>query len=113
MLGVALAVPLFLLVVVDMGAERMRLGAVAVAMGFCITVGAPFGMLIATLLSRELEGTLLLLAVVGIQMTIDPVSVASRLTPLWSSRELAFFAIDHTDSRLQVRGPSRHVALTG
>ncbi|HEX8629887.1 MAG TPA: hypothetical protein VF755_17135 [Catenuloplanes sp.] len=103
-LGVTLAVPLFLLVVVDMGAERMRLGAIAVAMGFCITVGAPFGMLIAALLSRELEGTLLLLAVVGMQMTIDPVSAASRLTPLWSSRELAFFAIDHTDSGYLIRG---------
>jgi hypothetical protein len=63
-LGLLLAAPLYLLVYVDAG--RVRHGAIGLAMLSCVTIAAPFGMLIGNLLPRELEGTLLLLTVVAI-----------------------------------------------
>lgn len=110
LLGVALAVPLFALVAVDQ--PRVGLAPIALAMVFCVSVGAPFGMLVAALLTRELEGTLLLLTVVAMQMTIDPASAGARVTPLWSTRELGTLAIDHTDGGYLIRGLVHGVGYT-
>jgi hypothetical protein len=79
-------------------------------MGFCVAVAAPFGLLIGVLLPRELEGTLLLLTAVALQMTIDPASAAAKLTPFWSSREIGTYAVDHTGAGYLTRG-ALHGAL--
>ena len=101
-LGVALAVPFWLLVRLD--ADSVRHGAVAVAMLCVVVVAAPFGMLIGGLLPREMEGTLLLLTAVALQMLIDPASTVAKLTPFWSSREIGTYAVDHTASDYLYRG---------
>ncbi|GIJ08374.1 ABC transporter permease [Micromonospora andamanensis] len=101
-LGLAIAVPFFLLTVVD--ANNLRYGGIAVAMLCCVAVAAPFGMLIGALLPRELEGTLLLLTVVAMQMLLDPADAGAKLTPFWSSREIATWAVDHTDDGYLTRG---------
>jgi hypothetical protein len=53
-----------------------------------------------------------LLVVVGVQMSIDPASAASHLTPLWSSREIGTYAVDHTDVGYLVRGTAHGLAYT-
>jgi hypothetical protein len=111
-LGVVLGALLLGMVAADPGHTPVRLPAVAVAMLFCVTVGAPFGLLIAAVMPRELEGTLLLLVMVGIQMTIDPGSAGARLTPFWSSRELGTYAIDHTDAGYLTRGVIHGLVVT-
>ena len=67
----------------------LRYGGLAAALLCSVAVAAPFGMLIGALLPREMEGTLLLLTVVTVQMLIDPAGSGARLTPFWSSREIA------------------------
>jgi hypothetical protein len=109
-LGVLLAVPFLGLVAVD--APDVRLGATALGMAFCVAVAAPFGLLIGVLLPRELEGTLLLLTAVALQMTIDPASAAAKFTPFWSSREIGTYAVDHTGADYLSRGTLHGVGFT-
>ena len=109
-MGVLLAAPFLGLVAVD--APDVRLGATALAMAFCVGVAAPFGLLIGVLLPRELEGTLLLLTAVALQMTIDPASAAAKLTPFWSSREIGTYAVDHTGADHLTRGVLHGTVVT-
>jgi hypothetical protein len=109
-MGLALATPFYLLVVFD--APEVRHGAVAVAMVFSVAVAAPFGMLIGTVLPRELEGTLVLLTTVGLQMTMDPDAAFAPATPLWSIREMATYAVDHTDGGYLFRGTMHGIGFT-
>ncbi|MGI5524931.1 hypothetical protein ACQEUX_28910 [Micromonospora sp. CA-259024] len=100
--GLVISVPFFLLPLVD-GAD-LRYGGLAAAMLCSVGVAAPFGMLVGTLLPRELEGVLLLLTVVTVQMLIDPAGSGAKLTPFWSSREITTWAVDHTDDGYLTRG---------
>jgi hypothetical protein len=109
-LGAALAVPFFLLVAFD--APEVRRVGVGLAMLACVAVGAPFGMLIGLLMPRELEGTLLLFTVVGLQLTIDPDGALAWLTPLWSTRELGTWAVDLTGPEHLERGVGHAVVTT-
>ncbi|RKN48310.1 hypothetical protein [Micromonospora endolithica] len=110
MAGLVIAAPFLLLTVLD--APELRHGGVAVAMLCCVGVAAPFGMLIGVLLPRELEGTLLLLTVVAVQMLIDPAGSGAKLTPFWSSREIATWAVDHTDDGYLARGVLHGIVVT-
>ncbi|MEM8924844.1 MAG: hypothetical protein AAGD35_15175 [Actinomycetota bacterium] len=59
-------------------------GAVAVAVG--TTVGS--------VISREMEGTLVLFFLAGLQAIANPFDAWSRALPFWSSRELGTWAVD-------------------
>ncbi|WP_416901518.1 hypothetical protein [Micromonospora echinospora] len=102
-LGLSIAVPFFALVAVDHG-DQVRIGAIALAMLLTVAVAAPFGLLIGAAVPRDLEGTLLLLVVVGVQMMIDPADSITRLLPFWSSREIGTYAVDHTGPEYLTRG---------
>ncbi|GAA4692072.1 hypothetical protein [Phytohabitans rumicis] len=111
LLGLSIAAAFFLLIAVDHG-DQVRLGAVALAMLLTVTVAAPFGLLIGAVVPRDLEGTLLLLVVVGVQMMIDPADSVTRITPFWSSRELGTYAVDHTGTEYLTRGLLHGVLFT-
>ncbi|MBO4210571.1 hypothetical protein [Micromonospora echinofusca] len=110
-LGLVLTVPFLLLVLVD-APDFVRYGGVAAAMLCCVAVAAPFGMLIGAVLPRDLEGTLLLLTVVAVQMLIDPAGTGARFTPFWASREIATWAVDRTDDGYLLRGGLHGLAVT-
>ncbi|MET0415651.1 MAG: hypothetical protein ABW022_06485, partial [Actinoplanes sp.] len=65
-----------------------------------------------TLLPREMEGTLLLLTVVTVQMLIDPAGSGAKLTPFWSTREIATWSVDHTDGGYLARGLLHGLVVT-
>ncbi|WP_405428327.1 hypothetical protein [Micromonospora sp. NBC_00617] len=108
--GLVISVPFFLLPMID-GAD-LRYGGLAAALLCSVGVAAPFGMLIGALLPRELEGTLLLLTVVTVQMLIDPAGSGAKLTPFWSSREIATWSVDHTDDGYLARGVLHGIVVT-
>lgn len=112
--GLALSVPYFLLVRFDQ--HDVRYGAIALIMLLTVATAAPFGLVLSAVLPRELEGTLVLLIVFGLQMMLDPAGTAARLLPFWASREIGTYAVDHTDggylSRGLVHGIVFAVALT-
>ncbi|WP_435055544.1 hypothetical protein [Micromonospora aurantiaca (nom. illeg.)] len=107
--GVLLSTPYFLLVLADQ--RDVRYGAIALIMALTVFVSVPFGLLLSAVLPRELEGTLVLLTVVGLQMVMDPAGSATRALPFWFSRELATYAVDHTDGGYLNRGLTHGLAF--
>ncbi|MFY1687495.1 hypothetical protein [Plantactinospora sp. WMMB782] len=108
--GVVLSVPYFLLIRFDQ--HDVRYGAIALIMALTVATAVPFGLALSAILPRELEGTLVLLIVVGLQMVMDPSDTAARVLPFWFSREIGTYAIDHTDSGYLARGLVHGVTLT-
>jgi hypothetical protein len=100
--GIGLSVPYFLLIRFDQ--HDVRYGAIGLIMALTVATAAPFGLVLSAVLPRELEGTLVLLVVVGLQMMLDPAGTAARLLPFWFSREIGTYAIDHTDGGYLTRG---------
>jgi hypothetical protein len=101
-LGAVLSVPYWILIRFDQ--DNVRYGAVALIMALTVAVSAPFGLALSAVLPRELEGTLLLLVIIGLQMMMDPAGSATRALPFWFSREIGTYAVDHTDGSYLERG---------
>lgn len=106
--GVLLAAPYFVLIRLDQ--HGIRYGAIALIMALTVAVAAPFGLALSSVLPRELEGMLVLLIVVGLQMMMDPADAASRVLPFWFTREIGTYAVDHTDGGYLARGLVHSVA---
>lgn len=100
--GAVLSLPYLLLIRLDQ--DGVRYGAIALIMALTVVVAVPFGLVLSAVLPRELEGTLVLLVVIGLQMMMDPASGSSRLLPFWFSREIGTYAVDHTDGGYLQRG---------
>ncbi|WP_225849937.1 ABC transporter permease [Streptomyces sp. HPF1205] len=100
--GLLVCVPYLGVVAVDLHPDR--LSAIAAAMVLTVAVAAPLGMLLGAVVPRELEGALLLMALVGAQMITDPGASAAKALPFWSARELATYAVDHTGADYLRRG---------
>ncbi|MEE6257397.1 hypothetical protein [Plantactinospora sonchi] len=109
LVGIGLSAPYFLLIRFDQ--HDVRYDAIALIMVLTVVTAAPFGLVLSAVLPRELEGTLVLLIVVGLQMVMDPADSAARLLPFWFSREIGTYAIDHTDGGYLTRGLT-HGVLT-
>ncbi len=101
--------PYIVLIAADQ--QHVRHGAVALLIALTVVVAAPLGLLLSAAVPRELEGTLLLLVVVGLQMLIDPAKTSARLLPFWSGREIGTYAVDHADAGYLVRGIVHGVAF--
>lgn len=100
--GLLLSVPYFVLIRFDQ--DHVRYGAIGLIMLLTVAVAAPFGLALSAVLPKELEGMLVLLIVVGLQMMMDPAGSAARLLPFWFSREIGTYAVDHTDGGYLSRG---------
>ena len=88
-----------------------RPGAVAALLFLTALIAVPLGMLIGALVPRDLEGTLLLISLIGIQMVMDPATGSSRFLPFWSARELATYAVDPVGAAYLARGLQHGVAV--
>ena len=68
----------------------------AVFVDFAVTgaVAVAVGAAVGTLIGKEMEGTLVLFFLAGLQAIANPFDVWSRALPFWSSRELGTWAVD-------------------
>lgn len=85
-LGLTIAAGFGALMIVGSGPAEpavVLLGLAAVAL-----LSIPFGLAIGAAVPRELEGTLVLIGVVGMQLATDPGSLASRLLPFHGAQQL-------------------------
>ena len=57
-----------------------------------VLIGAPLGAVVSLVIVRELEGALALLALMAVQLLVDPDSSYAELMPLWSTCELTGYA---------------------
>ncbi|WP_030435448.1 hypothetical protein [Actinoplanes subtropicus] len=98
----AIAGAYFLLIYFDQDIRRP--GALALMLMLTALIAVPLGMLIGALVPRDLEGTLLLIGLVGVQMAVDPAKSSSKYLPFWSSREIGTYVVDNVDSGYLTRG---------
>lgn len=91
-LGVALTGGFGVLVALDQDVRSLG----GVLLGFAVTsvVAVALGTAVGALVSREMEGTLILFFVAGLQAIVNPFDTYSRALPFWSSRELGTYAVD-------------------
>ncbi len=73
--------------------EPSRPELVVVALAAMAAVGVPLGLLIGNLVPRELEAVLLMIGLVGIQLSVDPDTTFSTLLPLGAPHQLARIAV--------------------
>ena len=93
-LGWAISALYTVLVELTIGDDLTHPGAVPVMLLLTVTVSAPFGSLAAVLVPRDLEGALLLLAAMALQLLVDPAADWTRVLPLWSTRELSSYVVE-------------------
>ena len=86
------------LVLTTIGDELTHPGAVPVMLLLTATVATPLGSLAAALVPRDLEGALLLLSIMAVQVLVDPTEDWTRILPLWSTRELASVVVENLGS---------------
>ena len=108
--GLALATPYFLLMRFDL--DNLRYSAIALILALTVLVSAPFGLALSALLPRELEGMLVLLTVVAMQMMLNPDGTAAHLLPFWFSREIGEYAIVPEAGTAYVERGLAHAAVT-
>ncbi len=84
-----------LLVAIDQ--DVRNLAGVFLDFGVTCLVAIGLGTAIGALLDRELEGTLVLFFLAGLQAIVNPFDTYSRALPFWSSRELGTYAVDGPD----------------
>ena len=54
----------------------------------------PFGLAVGALAPRELEGVLVLIGVVGVQLTLQSTQVIAKILPFWGAQRLLQHSID-------------------
>ncbi|RSN64135.1 hypothetical protein DMH12_03690 [Streptomyces sp. WAC 04229] len=98
-------------VIVDQEVADPR--AVALELALTTLVAVPLGLLLGLAVSRDLEGTLLLISVIGAQMVIDPANDAAKALPFWSTREIITYAVDGAGSGSLTSGVTHALVATG
>lgn len=93
-LGLVLAAVYLALVAATIREDLHRFLPVVWLLGITVLVAVPLGALVAALVPRDLEGALLLIAIMAVQVLVDPAASWTRVLPLWSTRELATYAIE-------------------
>jgi hypothetical protein len=58
----------------------------------------PFGLAVGTLAAQELEGVLILIGVVGVQLTLESTQTIAKLLPFWGPQRLLQHSTDTTVS---------------
>ncbi len=61
---------------------------IVVALAVMAVVSVAMGLLIGALVPRELEGTLVLIGIVGVAMSVPPDTAVARSLPLWGPIEI-------------------------
>ena len=75
-------------VVMDVGSHPVRPWVMALGVAVVAVQSVPFGLAVGSAVPRELEGTLVLIGVVGIQLATRVDTVASQVLPFYGPREL-------------------------
>ncbi|WLW51633.1 hypothetical protein [Streptomyces sp. YU58] len=97
-------------VVVDQDVANPQ--AVALELVLTTLVAVPLGLLLGLAVPRDLEGSLLLISVIGAQMVIDPAKDAAKALPFWSTREIITYAVDGAGSGSLASGVTHAVVVT-
>lgn len=109
-LGVALAVPYLVLIRLDL--TEVRHDGIALILALTVAVAPPLGLAVAALLPRELEGMLVLLTVVAMQMMLNPDQLVAHALPFWFTREIGVYAVESGAGTEHVVRGAVHAGIT-
>lgn len=85
-LGTAIALGFSAVMVVGSGPDRPWLAVLGVELVALQSI--PFGLAVGAGVPRELEGTLVLIGVVGLQLALEPDAAVSKLLPFYGPQEI-------------------------
>jgi hypothetical protein len=80
--------------VMVLGTGPSDAGALVVGVLLVAVASVPFGLMVGALAPHELEGVLILIGVVGIQLTLDSTQTIAKLLPFWGAKRLIEHSID-------------------
>lgn len=72
------------------------------ALGVCLVAlqSIPFGLAVGAAVSRELEGTLILIGVVGMQLAVTPTSMVAKFLPFYGPAQLLQTSVESSGAIL-------------
>lgn len=91
LLGVAVAA-LFAAVMV-LGSDPSHPGALVLGVELVALVGVPFGLAVGALAPHELEAVLVMIGVVGVELSLETSQLVAKLLPFWAPRRVLEFAL--------------------
>ncbi len=74
--------------IMDLISDPARPWLVVAGVGAVALVAVPFGLAIGAIVPHEMEGTLVLIGVVGIQLAVDPHSAVAKVLPFYGPRQI-------------------------
>lgn len=95
-------------VVIVLGTGPAHPWALASGVGLVAVTSVPFGLAVGAIAPHELEGVLILIGVVGIQLTLQSTQTIAKLLPFWGAQRLIQHSVDATVSI----GPAVPIGLT-
>ena len=90
-----LVIATFFGVLMSLVSHPTRPWVLGLGVGMVALQSVPFGLAVGAALSRELEGTLVLIGVVGIQLATDTTSTIARFLPFYGPRQLIESSLRH------------------
>lgn len=79
-------------VIMVLGSGSAHAGALIAGLLLVAVTSVPFGLAVGALVPNELEGVLILIGVVGVQLTLDSTQLVAKLLPFWGSQRLLDYA---------------------
>jgi hypothetical protein len=83
-------------VVMVLGTGPADAGALVGGVVLVAIASVPFGLAVGTLAPHELEGVLILIGVVGVQLTLESGQTLAKLLPFWGAERLIEHSLDPT-----------------
>jgi hypothetical protein len=85
-------------VIMVFGSNPTHPWALAAGVGLVALTSVPFGLVVGALSPHELEGVLVLIGVVGVQLTLFSTQLAAKFLPFWGGQRL----LDHSVNTVAV-----------
>jgi hypothetical protein len=74
--------------VIELGSTPAAPGQLLIGVFLVTLCAVPFGLAVGALVPNELESVLILIGVVGIQLTLDPSDFVDKFLPWWGAQQL-------------------------
>jgi hypothetical protein len=81
-------------VVMVFGTDPPHPWLLAAGVGLVAVTSVPFGLAVGALTPNELEGVLILIGVVGVQLTLESTETLAKLLPFWGAQRLLQHSIE-------------------
>ena len=90
-----------------LGSGPAHPGALVAGLMLVAVTSVPFGLAVGELVPNDLEGVLILIGVVGVQLTLDSTQTVAKLLPFWGAQRL----LDYASGNVGSVGPAVPVGL--